>query len=170
MNVLIVVDMQNDFIDGVLGNESAVKIVENAKKKIFSFDGEIFYTQDTHTEKYMDTLEGKHLPVPHCIAGTKGHNIREELYKEGCEIIKKQSFGSPVLIAKLQEISQREKIETITMIGICTDICVMVNTMTIKTFFPEIPITVDSSCCSGVTDELHSTALDVMRSCQIDII
>ena len=162
MKILVVVDMQNDFIDGALGSVQAQGIVENVKNKIEHFDGKIIFTQDTHSDDYLDTQEGKNLPVKHCIKDTNGHNINA--------IIEKPSFGSPVLVQRLMDINKEEQIEQIVFVGLCTDICVISNAMTVKTFLPEVKITVDSSCCAGVSEKSHNTALDAMRACQIEII
>ena len=170
MKILVVVDMQNDFIDGALGSAQAQGIVENVKNKIEHFDGKIIFTQDTHSDDYLDTQEGKNLPVKHCIKDTNGHKINASLNTKDCEIIEKPSFGSPVLIQRLLDIDKDEKIEQIVFVGLCTDICVISNAMTVKTFLPEVRITVDSSCCAGVSEKSHNTALDAMRACQIEII
>ncbi|EFM40119.1 isochorismatase family protein [[Eubacterium] yurii subsp. margaretiae ATCC 43715] len=170
MKILVVVDMQNDFIDGALGSVQAQKIVENVKNKIENFDGKIIFTQDTHSDNYLDTQEGKNLPVRHCIKDTDGHKINPSLNTKDCEVIEKPSFGSPVLIQRLLDINKVENIEQIVFVGLCTDICVISNAMTVKTFLPEVKITVDSSCCAGVSEKSHNTALDAMRACQIEII
>ena len=170
MKILIVIDMQNDFIDGALGSVQAQNIVDNVKNKIEHFDGKIIFTQDTHSDDYLDTQEGKNLPVKHCIKDTNGHKINASLNTKDCEIIEKHSFGSPVPIQRLLDIDKDEKIEQIVFVGLCTDICVISNAMTVKTFLPEVRITVDSSCCAGVSEKSHNTALDAMRACQIEII
>lgn len=170
MNILLVVDVQNDFISGALGSESAKQIVPLVAEKVRIFDGKVIFTKDTHSENYLNTMEGRNLPVKHCIKGTVGHDIPTEIGSEKYEIIEKPGFGSPKLIQRLQNLDSQEKLESITIIGICTDICVVVNALTIKSFFPETPIIVDSICCAGVTDELHQKALDVMAGCQIQVI
>lgn len=170
MDILVVIDMQNDFVSGVLGSTSAQTIVPLVLERIDTFDGKIIFTKDTHKENYLDTMEGKKLPVKHCIKGTYGHDIVDGLNTKNHEVIEKTSFGSPDLIYRLQEINKQEPITSITLIGVCTDICVMVNAMTIKSFFPEIEIIVDSIYCSGVTEELHKNALDIMTGCQIKVI
>ena len=162
---LIVIDMQNDFIDMALGTKEAVAIVPAVLEKIKEYrkDGcEIIYTRDTHTENYLETPEGKKLPVPHCIKGTKGWEIYDGLYTDGCKIIDKPTFGWTEW--------HREKLEKVEIIGLCTDICVVSNAMIIKTFFPEAEVSVDASCCAGVTPESHRAALETMKMCQIDII
>lgn len=170
--ILIIVDMQKDFIDGTLGTKEAQKIVPAVKEKIENFDGEIIFTLDTHTEEYMDTQEGRNLPVPHCIKGTPGHEITEALQpytKKALAIFEKGTFGSRKLASFLKEFHKEKEIESIELIGLCTDICVVSNALLIKAFLPEVPIIVDSSCCAGVTPEKHESALETMRSCQIEV-
>ena len=166
--VLIVVDMQNDFIDGALGSKEAVSIVPNVRKKIEEYEkngDEIIFTRDTHGENYMDTQEGRNLPVPHCIEGTPGWEIAEGLNTENRhEIINKRSFGYDQW--KQYDFEDAE----IEMVGLCTDICVVSNALVLKAMFPETPIKVDSGCCAGVTVESHKAALATMRSCQIEIV
>ena len=169
-NFLIVVDMQNDFIDGALGTSGAVKIVPAVKEKIENFEGRVIFTRDTHGEDYMNTQEGRLLPVPHCIEGSDGWQIRPELDALRKEpAIDKPTFGSTILGELLLNENNKEKIESITLIGLCTDICVISNAMLIKAFLPEIPIIVDAACCAGVTPESHTNALNAMRACQIQI-
>lgn len=203
--ILIVVDMQNDFIDGALGTKEAVQIVERAAAKIQSFQGRIFATLDTHGQNYLQTAEGKKLPVPHCIKGTKGWQLNEKieqaLSQKLCQIIEKPTFGSVALVEQIckmlnHEASGRQgqtgKIENesevkiknknevgneveveieieIEMIGLCTDICVVSNALLLKAHFPELPISVDASCCAGVTPQTHQAALETMKMCQIDV-
>lgn len=170
-NLLIVVDMQNDFIDGALGTAEAVAIVPNVKKKIEEFDGMVLFTRDTHESNYMDTQEGKNLPVPHCIRGTEGWEIRKELDDlRKTEPIDKVTFGSSELGKKLLDINAEEQIESITFIGLCTDICVISNVMIAKAFLPEVPIMVDANCCAGVSVETHENALSAMEVCQVKVI
>ena len=166
MNILIVVDMQNDFISGSLGTAEAQAIVGNVAEKIKCFDGKVIFTRDTHEENYMDTHEGKKLPVSHCIIGTEGWQIHPALTPYVREVIDKPTFGS-VTLAHL--ISAMDNVESITLIGICTDICVISNAMLLKAFMPEVSITVDASCCAGVTPETHQAALTTMKMCQINI-
>lgn len=166
--ILIVVDMQNDFIDGALGSNEAVAIVPYVKEVIENFDGKVFFTRDTHFENYMQTQEGKNLPVPHCIKGTDGWQIRAELDAlRKTEPVDKPTFGSSELITVLQK---EGDIESITFVGLCTDICVISNAMLTKAYFPEIPLAVDAKGCAGVTPESHKIALDAMKMCQIEII
>ena len=168
--ILVVVDMQNDFIDGTLGTKEAVAIVPAVKEKIKNFEGRIIFTRDTHKENYMDTQEGKNLPVPHCILGTKGWEIHEELM-ELCkeEPINKVTFGSIDLGLILKKANEKEPIESITFIGLCTDICVISNVMIAKAYLPEVKVKVDVACCAGVTPESHKNALEAMKMCQIEI-
>ena len=172
MNVLVVVDMQNDFIDGALGTKEAVDIVPKVVEKIKTFDGRIIATRDTHEVNYLETQEGKNLPVEHCIRGTKGWEIRSEigeLIKENP--IDKVTFGSAGLGQTLKEYhEQKQPIDSITLIGLCTDICVISNAMVLKANLPEVPIIVDASCCAGVTPQSHKQALEAMKVCQIEII
>ena len=170
--LLIVVDMQNDFVDGALGTKEAEAIVDNVAKKISDFDGDIYATYDTHFGNYMDTSEGKKLPVPHCIKDTAGWQLNEKvqtaLDKKGYTKVEKITFGSvdlPQIIAD----KYKEEIE-IELIGLCTDICVVSNALLLKAHFPDIKISVDSSCCAGVTPEKHKAALETMSSCQIDVL
>ncbi len=169
-NVLIVIDMQNDFIDGALGTKEAVAIVDNVKKKIEEFDGTVLFTRDTHESNYMETQEGKNLPVPHCIRGTKGWEIREELDKLRKTIpIDKVTFGSSELGKVLLDLNKENEIESITFVGLCTDICVISNVMIAKAFLPEVPLIVDAKCCAGVSVESHENALKAMEVCQVKI-
>ncbi len=162
---LIVVDMQNDFIHMALGTKEAVEIVPRVKEKILQYHEkgyEILYTRDTHGEDYLDTPEGKKLPVPHCIRNTEGWQIADGLYIDGCRIIDKPNFGWPNW--------KEEALEDVEIIGLCTDICVVSNALIIKAVFPNARITVDSSCCAGVTVESHNAALKTMQMCQIDVV
>jgi len=168
--ILVVVDMQNDFIDGALGTAEAVAIVPKVAEKIKNFDGTVIYTRDTHEEKYMETQEGRNLPVPHCIRDTEGWQIRTELQQAGAEVVDKPTFGSRALAEKLVEMNREEAIESITLIGLCTDICVISNAFVIKAFLPETPIIVDSACCAGVTPKSHARALEAMKVCQIAVV
>lgn len=162
---LIVVDMQNDFIDMALGTKEAVAIVPNVKAKIEAYlaaGDEIIYTRDTHAENYLETPEGKKLPVPHCIRGTKGWEIAEGLYAEGCRIIDKPNFGWPHW--------DRENLEQVELVGLCTDICVVSNALIIKAMFPDAEVSVDPRCCAGVTPQTHEAALATMKMCQIQVL
>ena len=166
--ILIVVDMQNDFIDGALGTKEAVAIVPYVKSVIKSFDGKVYFTRDTHFENYMQTQEGANLPVPHCIKDTNGWQIRAELDAlRRTEAIDKLTFGSSALVDVLKN---EKNIESITFVGLCTDICVISNAMVVKAFFPELPLFVDAKGCAGVSPESHQRALEAMKVCQIKII
>lgn len=170
--VLIVVDMQKDFVDGALGSNEAVAIVDNVVKKIEDFDGKIIVTYDTHDENYMNTQEGKKLPVPHCIKGTEGwkldKKVQAALDKKGFEAVEKPTFGSATLVELIRK-EGADDLE-IEMIGLCTDICVVSNALLLKANFPEMNISVDAKCCAGVTEEKHLAALETMRSCQIEVV
>ena len=172
--VLIVVDMQNDFIDRALGTKEAVTIVANVIDKIKSFDGMVIFTQDTHQTDYLQTQEGKNLPVEHCIQGTHGWELQTDIKnlmeEKNSSVYTKNTFGSKDLVHELVELSKREKLEEIQLVGLCTDICVISNALTIKTFLPEIRISVDESCCAGVSPESHENAINAMRVCQIEVI
>lgn len=168
--ILVVVDMQNDFIDGSLGTKEAVEIVPSVKEKIENFDGKVIFTRDTHFDNYLETQEGTLLPVKHCIKDTVGWQIRPELDAlRVSEAIDKPTFGSVMLGKKLVEENEKEPIESVTLIGLCTDICVISNALLIKAFLPEIPIIVDAKCCAGVTPDSHKNALNAMKACQIKI-
>ena len=170
--ILVVIDMQNDFIDGALGTDEALDIVENVKAKIREYATEnVYATMDTHEDAYLQTQEGKYLPVPHCIRGTEGWKIRKDIAEllAGAKVIGKPTFGSRILAEELTGISEKEEIE-LELIGLCTDICVVSNALLLKAFMPEVPITVDASCCAGVTPEKHQAALETMRSCQITVV
>ncbi len=169
-NVLIVVDMQKDFIDGALGTAEAVAIVPKVEEKIKNFQGRVIFTRDTHEENYMDTQEGKNLPVPHCIRGTEGWEIEESLQKYITDVcIDKLTFGSIELGLYLKGLNKNEPIEKITLIGLCTDICVISNAMIAKAVLPEVKVAVDASCCAGVTPQSHNNALEAMKMCQITV-
>lgn len=167
--ILIVIDMQNDFIDGSLGTAQAQAIVPAVLRKIRSYPAEdIFATRDTHPADYLNTQEGKYLPVAHCIEGTDGWQIRPEiaeLIPEG-HIFNKPTFGSVQLAKAMKQISASEDME-IELVGLCTDICVISNALLLKAVMPEIRISVDPACCAGVTPQKHQAALETMRSCQI---
>ena len=169
--ILVVIDMQNDFIDGTLGTKEAKQIVPLVVSKIHSYPQDCLYaTRDTHPENYLETQEGRNLPVSHCIEGTKGWEIRKEIADAmpGAEIINKPTFGSVVLAQELMERNAREPIE-VELVGLCTDICVVSNALLIKAILPEIVVKVDPGCCAGVTPQSHEAALATMRACQIQI-
>ena len=170
--ILIVVDMQNDFIDAALGTKEAVSVVEAVKAKIRSYPvADIIATMDTHGENYLETQEGKNLPVAHCIRGTDGWKIRPDIAEllADTKIYEKPAFGSMEMAADLKALSETEEIE-LELIGLCTDICVVSNALLLKAAMPEVKIFVDASCCAGVTPEKHLAALETMRSCQIHVL
>ena len=169
--ILVVVDMQNDFIDGALGTQEALTIVENVKAKIKEYDEQdIFVTMDTHTPDYLNTQEGRNLPVEHCIKGTEGWLIRSDIAEllDGASVYEKPTFGSVTLAKDIAGIAAAEDIE-IEIIGLCTDICVVSNALLLKAVMPEVPISVDPACCAGVTPGSHEAALKTMQMCQIHV-
>ena len=169
--ILVVVDMQNDFIDGALGTAEAVAIVENVKARIREYDpADVFVTMDTHAPNYLETQEGRNLPVEHCIKGTKGWQIRSDIASllPDWHIYEKPTFGSVALAKDIAEIAAAEEIE-IEVLGLCTDICVVSNALMLKAYMPEVQISVDPSCCAGVTPESHEAALKTMQMCQIKV-
>lgn len=178
--ILVVIDMQNDFIDGVLGTSEAKAIVEPVINKIKEYQKQnysIYFTKDTHDAQYKNTQEGKKLPVLHCIKGTQGFELEPKinaLYEEiKCHtaetiLFEKNTFGSEALGASIKK-RYNEPIE-IELIGLCTDICVITNAFVLKTILPEAVIKVDSSCCAGTTPLAHQTALCAMKQCQIEIL
>lgn len=174
-NVLVVIDMQNDFITGSLGSKEAEAIVSRVKDKIEGFSGNLIFTRDTHTKEYLNTQEGKNLPVEHCRKDSKGWEIESSLQpyanKPNTIILDKESFGTLNLAKALEAIQSvsKEPIEEIELVGLCTDICVISNAIIIKAAFPEIPVIVDSTCCAGVTKQSHYNALEAMKMCQIII-
>ena len=193
MKVLIVVDMQYDFIDGALGTPEARAILPLMAETIEQMadpDTVVIFTKDTHQDNYMNTLEGKNLPVPHCINGTHGHSIHDEVfcaylkvhnkYMDPCEVylvtdgdlirLNKPTFGSVDLQNMLYTMDEVKKIEEITLMGVCTGICVLSNAILCKATLPEVPINVVADCCACVTPESHKTAIEAMKLCQINII
>lgn len=169
-DILIVVDMQNDFVSGALGTAEAAAIVPHVKKKIEEFPGRVLFTRDTHESWYLDTQEGRKLPVSHCIRGTDGWQIVPELDAlRRTDAIDKETFGSTDLAGELVMLHEEEEIGEITLVGLCTDICVISNALVIKAFLPEVPIVVDASCCAGVTPQSHENALNAMEMCQIQV-
>ena len=171
MKYLIVVDMQNDFITGSLGTKEAEAILPKVIEKVKNFEGTILYTKDTHQADYMTTQEGKNLPVEHCIEGTWGWEMAGELedLSKGQKIFNKPTFGSTELAKYLVEENAKEVIEEIELCGLCTDICVISNAFVIKANLTEVPVTVDASCCAGVTPESHLNALAAMKMCQVKV-
>lgn len=171
MNVLVIVDAQNDFITGSLGTAEAQAMLPKLMEKMTSFDGKIFMTRDTHTPDYLQTQEGKMLPIPHCIKGTEGWQFPPELdmlrKTKGAVVYEKPCFGSTRLVEELSKLYAEETLESVELAGLCTDICVVSNALMIKAALPELPIHVDAACCAGVTPQKHEAALDVLESCQI---
>lgn len=193
MKVLVVVDMQKDFVDGALGTPEAQKIVPLVAETIEQMadpNTVVIFTKDTHPENYMDTLEGKNLPVPHCIKGTPGHSIVDPVFIAYSNVItkyadayvvypytdmnpiriEKPTFGSIELQNVLYDINENHGIEEVTLMGLCTGICVMSNAILAKAILPEVPVNVVADCCACVTPESHKTALEAMKLCQINII
>ena len=170
MKVLIVVDMQNDFISGALGTKEAEAIVPNVAARIQRAreGGEtLFFTRDTHSKEYLNTQEGRNLPVPHCIFGTDGWQIDERLEVGGATVIDKPAFGSLELAERVARVPELESVE---LIGLCTDICVISNAMILKARLPETPVAVRANCCAGVTSKSHENALEAMKMCQIQVL
>lgn len=162
---LIVIDMQNDFIDGALGTKEAQEIVPRVQEKILEYrrnGDEIIFTRDTHHEDYLETNEGKHLPVVHCIEGTEGWEISDKLSVGDAVCIDKPSFGYTGW--------KEYALEDVLLVGVCTDICVVSNALLMKAFYPEIRVRVDASCCAGVTPKSHKAALETMKMCQIEVV
>lgn len=171
-HILIVVDMQKDFVDGALGTPEAVAIVPRVARKIQSFEGTVFVTYDTHGEDYLQTNEGRNLPVPHCIKGTPGWQLDAKISAalEGKPYIpvEKPTFGS-VALPELVERAAGAEPFTLELVGLCTDICVVSNALLLKAHFPEMQLSVDADCCAGVTPESHEAALTTMKMCQITV-
>lgn len=164
--VLVVIDMQNDFIDGALGTKEAQAMLPRLEAKLAREDALLVFTQDTHGADYLETQEGKNLPVPHCIKPEKGWEIAPSLkpfVEKAAAVVEKPTFSSlelPKVIAGLEP-------DAIELVGLCTDICVIANAMILKAAFPEVPVSVDASCCAGVTPESHENALEAMKMCQV---
>lgn len=169
--VLVVIDMQNDFITGSLGTKEAQAIVEKVCRKIQGFDGEVLFTLDTHGPDYLETQEGRLLPVAHCIKGTPGWELEPRVKALcGTTPIEKPTFGSTGLADVLQaKYIYGGGLDEVVFVGLCTDICVVSNALLVKARLPEVPLTVDASCCAGVTPEAHQHALAVLRSCLINV-
>ena len=171
--LLIVVDMQKDFVDGALGSKEAVAIVDKVVNKIDNFDGDVIVTYDTHFENYMETQEGKNLPVPHCIKGTDGWKldakVQQAVDKKSYKAIEKPTFGSTEMVEYIKSNYDTDELE-IELIGLCTDICVVSNALLMKANFLEAKVSVDASCCAGVTVDSHNAALATMKMCQINVI
>ena len=177
MKVLVIIDMQNDFITGSLGTKEAQAIVPKVCEKIEKWDGKVLFTQDTHYENYLETQEGNKLPIKHCIKDTEGWEICDVVLGSlslneliHSESFFKVTFGSESLVTYFKALNQTRLISEIQLIGVCTDICVISNALLLKAFLPEVPIIVDASCCAGVTPESHKNALEAMKMCQVEII
>lgn len=169
-NVLVVVDMQKDFIDGALGTKEAEAVVDKVAEAIRSFEGDIVFTRDTHFENYLETQEGRNLPVVHCIKDTGGWQIDRKLAAlcpNGMKIFDKVTFGS---VALAEYLKADKELECVTLVGLCTDICVISNALLIKANMPEIKVRVLEACCAGVTPQSHKNALEAMKMCQIEIV
>ena len=167
--VLIVVDMQKDFIDGALGSPAAQKIVSAVKDRIAEYivNGDtIIYTKDTHDDNYMNTNEGKHLPFPHCIGGTEGWEIPSDIYVEGCKVILKPAFGF-INWTSVSELADADEIE---LVGLCTDICVMSNAIILKALYPETKVAVKKNCTAATSDTAYNASMTIFNSCQVDLI
>lgn len=167
--LLIVVDMQNDFITGSLGTPQAQKILPNVKAKIANYKEKgdnVLFTRDTHGANYLETQEGKYLPVAHCIEGTAGHLIADGLDTSGSEMFDKPTFGS----LELAKLAARGNYDEVELCGLCTDICVVSNALILKAQLPETTVTVDAQCCAGVSEASHKAALLTMKMCQVNVI
>ena len=171
---LIVIDMQNDFVDGALGTPEAQAIADAVVEEAKSFDGTVAFTLDTHGEDYLSSQEGANLPVPHCIKGTPGWQLIPALdsvaHERNARIFEKPTFGSTDLAAWLQAENATNPIESIELVGVCTDICVVSNALLIKAVLPEVPLVVDAALCAGVTPAAHEAALATMLSCQVQVL
>ena len=168
MDVLLVIDLQNDFVDGALGNKGNDKIVKPIESLVENFDGEVIFTRDTHDENYLENLEGSHLPVKHCIKNSKGWQIKIDTKNH--KIIDKPSFGSYELVEYLKKLNEKEKIKNIYMVGICTDICVLSNAILIKNALLNTEVTVIEDLCKATNEKNHKIALEAMKSCQVNIV
>ncbi len=174
MKYLVVIDVQNDFVDGSLGTKEAQAMLPNLLQKVDSFEGTVWMTKDTHPENYLETQEGQNLPVKHCIKGTNGWEFPEvlaDLQKVKTAVVyEKPTFGSVQMTEDFKKLYEDGQVDSIELVGLCTDICVISNALMLKAAMPELPIYVDPACCAGVTPEKHDAALEVMRSCQIKLI
>jgi nicotinamidase-related amidase len=172
--ILVVVDMQKDFVTGCLGSEEAKSILPAVVEKVQEFEGEVVFTRDTHREDYLNTQEGKNLPVKHCVQGTDGWELMPELeklrVKRNAVVFDKSTFGSTALGAWMVKRHAEKPIDQIVLLGVCTDICVISNALLLKAYLPEVPVAVDGACCAGVTPESHKRALLAMKSCQVEIL
>lgn len=170
---LVVIDMQNDFVTDALGTREAEAIVEAVTEKIKNFDGAVIFTMDTHEENYLETQEGKMLPVKHCIRNTKGWQLVDGIGRlqreKNAPVYEKPTFGSVRLAKELRGRYENNELESVELIGLCTDICVISNALLIKAYIPECPVYVDAACCAGVSPQKHNAALETMESCQVII-
>ena len=169
--ILLVIDMQNDFINGALGTPEAEAIVDRVAEEIAKYPaGDVIATRDTHPENYLETQEGRNLPVVHCVKGTPGWELHPKIAAalKDAVIIDKPTFGSKELAEKLALLAELDELD-VTLVGLCTDSCVVSNALLIKAFLQEMPVRVLADCCAGVTPESHRAALDTMRMCQIQI-
>ena len=169
--ILLVIDMQNDFIDGALGTPEAAAIVDRVAAEIGKYPAQdVFATRDTHGTHYLDTQEGRNLPIPHCVKGTPGWELNPKIAAAlgDAAVVDKPTFGSRELAERVARLAQEDELD-ITMVGLCTDICVVSNALLIKAFLPETTVRVLSACCAGVTPESHQAALSTMRMCQIQV-
>lgn len=173
-DVLVIVDVQNDFVNGALGTREAEEVLPSILEKVRDFTGRVIATRDTHSDDYLETQEGERLPVVHCLKGSEGWGFPDELdsliREREAAIYEKSTFGSPALARDLRDFFDRGEIRSVEIIGICTDICVVSNALLIKAESPELPLTVDARCCAGVTPEKHGAALDVLESCQVEVV
>lgn len=170
--LLIVIDMQNDFVTGSLGSPQAQAIVPAVKEKILDYQAAgapVLFTRDTHDDHYLQTQEGACLPILHCVRGTKGHEIIAALSSNGCEVLDKPTFGSPELVERVSRMAQELELEDIELCGLCTDICVVSNALLLKAALPEVRVNVDARCCAGVSEESHKAALLTMKMCQVHV-
>ena len=173
MRALVIVDVQKDFVTGALGTAEAQAMLPRLLEKLRGFEGGVWLTLDTHGEDYLETQEGRYLPVAHCIKGTEGWQLEDEVGRIARErdaaIVEKPTFGSEKLVEELRSLYEEGRLEGVELCGLCTEICVVSNALLLKAAMPELPISVDAACCAGVTPEKHRVALEVMRSCQIDV-
>ncbi len=171
MKYLIVVDVQNDFVDAALGTKEAVQMLPKLVRKVKDFEGTVIMTKDTHEPNYLETQEGKYLPVEHCIKNTEGWELTERVeelrIEKNSKVYEKPTFGSMALAEDMKKLYQSGQVDSIELVGLCTDICVISNALLLKAMMPELPIYVDAACCAGVTPKKHDAALEVMKSCQI---
>ena len=173
MRALVVVDVQNDFVTGALGTAEARAMLPGLVEKLRGFEGAVYFTLDTHDAGYMQTQEGRKLPVPHCVKGTPGWQLAPEVeavrQSLGAKAVEKPTFGSEALVEELKALYESGGLESVELVGLCTDICVVSNALLLKAAMPELPISVDAACCAGVSPASHEAALTVMECCQIEV-